>query len=240
MSGARVMSQLSKVKHRRNPWKHKAKQRGDRERYQRKPPARLSAERDRVTPARKAAQARLQQREAPRRQREAPRPRPVPRPQGDVVWWALHLFLGVRLSGRAVARVLRLRAWALGIKKAPGPHTVSNWGRRRALVRLEAARRLQGLPLRQAPFPHGLSGLLAMRMGLGPGKLVAVLACDAHHHQRAPGALALEPGPCLGVGVADSWPGAPSADVRKRLIAQLGRPAASLKDGGSALHKATD
>jgi hypothetical protein len=240
MSGARVMRQLSKGTHRRKQWKHKAKQRGDRERYQRKPHARLSAARDRVTPARKAAQARLQQREAPPRQREAPRQRPVPRPQGDVVWWALHLFLVVRLSCRAVARVLRVLAWALGIKKAPGPHTVSNWGRRRAIVRLEAARRLKGLPLRQAPFPHGLSGLLAMRMGLGPGKLVAVLACDAHHHQRAPGALALEPGPCLGVGVADSWPGAPSADVRKRLIAQLGRPAASLKDGGSALHKATD
>jgi hypothetical protein len=157
-----------------------------------------------------------------------------------VVWWALHLFLVVRLRCRAVSRVLRLLAWALGIKKAPGPHTVSHWGRRRAIVRIEAARRLKGLPLRQAPFPHGLSGLLAMRMGLGPGKIWAVLACDAHHHQRAPGALALEPGHCIGVGVADSWTGAPIADVLKRLIAQLGRPAASLKDGGSALHKATD
>src|SRR6266851_10448071 len=64
MSGARVMSQLSKVTHSRNQWKHTAKQRGDRDRYQRKQHARLSAERDRGTTALKAAQARLQQLEA--------------------------------------------------------------------------------------------------------------------------------------------------------------------------------
>lgn len=43
------MSQLSKMKHSRNQWKRKAKQRGNRERYQRKQNTRLKAERNRVT-----------------------------------------------------------------------------------------------------------------------------------------------------------------------------------------------
>ncbi len=234
------MSQLSKVTHSRNQWKHKAKQRGDRDRYQRKQHARISAERDRVTTALNAAQARLQQLEAPLRQLEAQLHRPVPRPKVDLVLLALQLFLVVRIGFRAVSRVLSLLAWALGIKKAPGPHTVINWVMRLAIVRIEAARGLKGLPLRQAPFTNGLIWMLDMSIGLGTGKILAVLACDAHHHQLAPGALALEHVHCLGVCVADSWTGETIADVLKRLIAQMGRPAAYLKDGGSDLHKATD
>jgi len=240
MSGARVMSQLSKVTHSRNQWKHKAKQRGDRDRYQRKQLARISAERDRVTTALKAAQARLQQLEAQLRQLEAQLQRPVPRPKVDVVLLALQLFLVVRIGFRAVSRVLSLLAWALGIKKAPGPQTVINWVMRLAIVRIEAARGLKGVPLSQAPFTNGLIWMLDMSIGLGTGKILAVLACDAHHHQRAPGALALEHVHCIGVCVADAWTGETIADVLKRLIAQMGRPAAYRKDGGSDLHKATD
>jgi hypothetical protein len=107
LSGARVMSQLSKVKHRRNQWKHTAQQRGDRDRYQRKQHAHISAERDRVTTALKAAQARLQQLEAPLRQLEAPLHRPVARPKVALVLLALQLFLVARIGFRAVARVLR-------------------------------------------------------------------------------------------------------------------------------------
>jgi hypothetical protein len=40
--------------------------------------------------------------------------------------------------------------------------------------------------------------------------------------------------------VADAWPGEAIAGVRKRRIAQMGRPAASLQDGGSERHKAAD
>ena len=42
----------------------------------------------------------------------------------------------------------------------------------------------------------------------------------------------------IGVSVADAWAGATMAEVLTCLIAQLGRPAASLKDGASAFHKA--
>jgi hypothetical protein len=106
------------------------------------------------------------------------------------------------------------------------------------IVRIEAARTLQGLPLSQAPFTNGLIWMIAISIGLGTGKIVAVLACDAHHHQRTPGALALDRVHCIGVGVAASWTGETIAELLKRLIAQRGRPAAYLKDGGSELHKA--
>ena len=113
------MSQLSKVKHSRQQWKHKATQRGERERYQRKQTARISAERDHTTTALKAAQARLHQLEAQLRQLEAQLHRQVSRPKVEVVLVSLQLFLVARIGFRAVSRVLSLLAWALGIKQAP-------------------------------------------------------------------------------------------------------------------------
>ena len=227
------MSQLSKVKHSRDQWKHKATQRGDHNRSQRKQIARLTAERNRATQALKTAQARL-------RQLESQSQELVARPKVDVVFLALQLFLVARIGFRAVSRVLSLLAWALGIKKAPCPQTVINWVIRLAIVRIEAARSLKGLRLRQAPFTNGLIWMLDISIGLGTGKMLAVLACDAHHHQLAPGALSLEHVHCIGVSVADAWTGDTIAELLGRLIAQMGRPAAYLKDGGSDLQKAVD
>jgi hypothetical protein len=232
------MSQLSKVKYSRHQWKHKAKQRADRERYQRKQTARISAERDRTTQALKAAQARLQQLEAQLRQLEAQLHRQVSPPKVEVVLVSLHLFLVARIGFRAVSRVLSLLAWALGIQKAPCPQTVINWVTRLAMVRTQSARLLEGLPLRQAPFSNGLIWLIDISIGLGTGKILAVLAVDAHHHQLVPSALSLDRVHCIGVSVADAWTGDTIADLLDRLIAQMGRPAAYLKDGGSDLHKA--
>jgi hypothetical protein len=225
------MSQLSKVKHSRAQWKHKAKQRGDRERYQHKQIARLTAERNRATQALTAARARLRQLESQPQGR-------VALPKVDVVFLALQLFFVARIGFRAVSRVLSLLAWALGINKAPCPQTIINWVMRLAIVRIESARMLKGLPLRQAPFTNGLIWMLDISIGLGTGKMVAVLACDAHHHQHASSALSLEHVHCLGVAVADAWTGDTIADVLQRLIAQMGRPVAYLKDGGGELHKA--
>ena len=67
---------------------------------------------------------------------------------------------------------------------------------------------------------------------------MAVLALDAQHHHLIQAAPSLEQVRCLAVSVADSWTGETIADVLKRLIAQMGRPAAYLKDGGGELHKA--
>lgn len=59
-----MMSQLSKVRHSREQWKHKATQRADANRYQRKQLARVKHERDHANKALKEAQARLRQLEA--------------------------------------------------------------------------------------------------------------------------------------------------------------------------------
>jgi hypothetical protein len=227
------MSQLSKLKHSRDQWKHKATQRGERERYQRKQTARLRAERDRAIQDLKETQARL-------RQLEARRHGLAIRPKVDVVYLALQLFLEARLSFRAVSRVLTLLALALGITSAPCPQTIINWVMRLSIVRIDAVRTLRGIPLSQAPFTNGLIWMIDISIGLGTGKILAVLAVDAHHHQRAPDALALHDVHCIGVCVADSWTGDAIAEVLKHLIAQMGRPAAYLKDGGSELHKAVE
>jgi hypothetical protein len=97
---------------------------------------------------------------------------------------------------------------------------------------------LKGLPLRQAPFTNSLIWMLDISIGLGPGKMLAVLACDAHHHQHTSSALSLKHVHCIGGAVAAAWTGETIADVLQRLIAQMGRPAAYLKDGGGELHKA--
>jgi hypothetical protein len=233
VSRERLMSQLSKVRHSRTQWKHKATQRAHQNRYQRKQLARVKHERDRTAIALKEAQARL-------RQLESQSQGLVVRPRVDVVLWALQLFLVARIGFRAVSRVLSLLAWPLGIKKAPCPQTIINWVMRLSIVRIESARTLKGLPLSQAPFTNGLIWILDISIGLGTSKMLAVLACEARHHQRTPGALCLDRVHCIGVGVAASWSGEMIAEVLKRLIAQMGRPAAYLKDGGSELQKAVD
>ena len=158
------MSQLSKLQHSRDQWKHKATQRGERERYQRKQTARIRAERDRAIQDLKETQARL-------RQLEARWHGLAIRPKVDVVYLALQLFLEARLSFRAVSRVLTLLALALGITSAPCPQTIINWVMRRSIVRIDAVRTLRGIPLSQAPFTHGLIWMIDISIGLGTGKI---------------------------------------------------------------------
>jgi hypothetical protein len=127
-----------------------------------------------------------------------------------------------------------------GNQEGTVPATVINWVMRLSIVRIDSARHLRGLPLSQAPFCNGLIWMIDLSIGLGTGKMLAVLAFDAHHHQRHQGALSLAQVHCLGVSVAASWTGEAIAEVLKRLIAQMGRPAAYLKDRGSELSKAVD
>ncbi len=227
------MSQFSKVNHSRHQWKGKAMQRGDANRYLRKQLARVTAERDEAKRALKEAHVCL-------RQLESHVQAVAMRPKVDLVWLALRLFLEVRISFRAVSRVMTLLAPELGIKKAPCPQTVINWVIRLSVVRIESARELRGVPLSRAPFSNGLIWMIDLSIGLGSGKILAVLALDAQHHQLVPGAPSLAHVHCLAVSVADSWTGDTIAEVLKRLIATLGRPAAYLKDAGSDLQKASD
>jgi len=225
------MSQLSKVKLSRDQWKRKAKERGDQDRYLRKQLARVKAERDQAKQALKEAQARLPQLDSQAQSGAV-------LPKVEVVWLSLRLFVEARIGFRAVCRVLALLAQALGLTKAPCPQSLINWVMRLSLGRIQAARLLRGLPLSQAPFSKGLIWIIDISIGLGTGKLLAVLAIDAHHHHLTSGAPALEPARCMGVSVAESWTGDTIAALRERLIAQVGRPVAYLKDAGSELHKA--
>jgi hypothetical protein len=61
---------------------------------------------------------------------------------------------------------------------------------------------------------------------------------DAHHHHLTPGAPALKHARGIGVSGADAWTGDTMAELLRRLIAQVGRPAAYLKDAGSEWPKA--
>ncbi len=227
------MSQFSKVNHSRKQWKGKAKQRGDANRYLRKQNARIKAERDQARQELKETHARL-------RQLESQVQAMAVRPKVDVVWLSLRLFLEVRISFRAVCRVVTLLAADLGIKKAPCPQSVINWVMRLSIVRIESARELRGLPLSPAPFSNGLIWMIDLSIGLGSGKILAVLALDAQHHHLAAAAPSLAHVHCIAVSVAETWTGDAIAEVLKRLIAQIGRPAAYLKDGGSELQKAAD
>jgi hypothetical protein len=213
------MSPLSKAKHSRNQWKHKARRRADDNRYLRKQLARVTQERARAQQALKDTQARLRQVEAQK---------PV---QGKVDWvfLALQLFLVARLGFRAVSRVLSLLAEPLSIPKAPCPQTIINWVTRLSQVRMASL---------SEPRSSGLIWIIDISIALGQGKLLAVLALNARHHQLHPTAPDLHRVRLLAVSVSASWTGETIADLLKRLIAVVGRPLAYLKDGGHDLQKA--
>lgn len=225
------MSQLSKMRQSRNRWRAKATTRGQGQRDQRKANARLRARYPQVTETLKATEAHVRQLEAQLRGLAT-------RPKVAVVHLARQLFVEARISFRAVSRVLAILADALSIRKAPCPQTIINWVIRLTIVRMDSARACRGLPLEAAPFSNGLIWIIDISIGLGCGKILTVLALDAHHHQLESGAPTLHHVRCIGVAVAVSWNGDTIADFLKRLIAVMGRPAASLKDGGSDLHRA--
>jgi hypothetical protein len=225
------MSQQSKLRQSRNQWKRKAKERAEHNRYLRKELERIRTERDHSRQALKETQDRL-------RQKEAQAQGLVVSHKVDLVWLALQLFVGARISFRAVARVLRLLAEVLGIKKAPCPQTLVNWVTSLSIVRIQSARRLQGVSLSLAPFTNGFIWMIDISIGLGTGKILSVLALHARHHQLVAAAPGFQQVHCLAVSVAASWTGETIADLLQRVIVVLGRPAAYLKDCGSELHKA--
>ena len=163
--------------HSRDQWKEKAKQRGKGERYERREKARIKTEREQLTQALKASEARV-------RELEAQLDGLATRPKVDVVHFALQLFLEARISFRAVSRVLALLAEALGIRKAPCAQPIIHGVIRLTIVRLDAARTVRGLPLDPAPFTNGLIWMIDISIGLGTSKILAVLACDARDESR--------------------------------------------------------
>ena len=223
------MSQQSTRRQSRHQWKHKAKERAEPNRYLRKALERIRQERDRATQALKEVNKQLRHKEARPANLKAQR-----------VWRALTLCVGARISFRAVSRVLRVLAHWLGIGKAPCPHTVINWVMRLSVVRMQSLRLLQGAARRLLPCTNGLIWMRDTRITRGTGKLRSVLALAAHHYRLAGGAPGLQQVRGVAVVVSPSWSGERLADLLERVLAVVGRPVASLKDGGSELHKAVD
>ncbi len=156
------------------------------------------------------------------------------------MWLALTLFAGARISFRAVSRVLHVLADRLGLGKAPCPQTVINWVMRLSIVRMQSVRLLEGVSRHLIPFTNGLIWMMATSITLGTGKLLSVLALDAHHYQLAGCAPGFQHVRCVAVAVSPSWSGERLAALLERVISVVGRPAAYLKDGGSELKKAID
>ena len=222
------MSPQSKLKHSRQQWKQKAKERAEQNRYLRKELERLRKERDRAKQALKEAKKHLRRKEVQPAILKAQR-----------VWLALSLFAGARISFRAVSRVLHVLADGLGIGKAPCPQTVINWVMRLSMVRMQSVKLLQGAARHLIPFSNGLIWMIDTSITLGTGKLLSVLALDAHHYQLAGGAPGSQHVRGVAVAVSPAWSGEGLAHLLERVISVVGRPAAYLKDGGSEHKKAT-
>jgi hypothetical protein len=223
------MSQQSKLRQSRHQWKQKAKERAEQNRYLRKELERLRQERDRAKQALKEAKKQRRQKEVQPANLKAQR-----------VGLALTLFAGARISFRAVSRVLHVLAHRLGIGKAPCPQTVINWVMRLSMVRMQSLQLLQGATRPLLPFTNGLIWMIDTSITLGTGKLLSVLALDAHHYRLAGGAPGFQHVRCIAVAVSPSWTGERLADLLERVISVVGRPAAYLKDGGSELKRAAD
>src|SRR5712664_813179 len=139
-----TMSAAYKVNQSRQRWKQKAKSRADDNRYLRKELERLKRERDAYKKRAKQAEAQL----------GAHRPAslvPAMDRKVELVHVTLDLFVGARISFRAVSRVLGVLAAPLGLAKAPCPQTVIHWVTRLSIARLQEAATVPKIPLSADP-----------------------------------------------------------------------------------------
>jgi hypothetical protein len=221
------MSTKSKLKQSRGKWKQKAIKRGSTARYQSKENVRIKKERDKYKKEAKEAKIRLE--------KELQKNSHHVSNKVDVVYIALQLFLVARIGFRAVSRVLKVLGSYLWISKAPCTQTIINWVSRLSIARIQNADQLVSSQIDSNPFSNGFIWSIDISIGLGCGKILAVLALDAKHHGPNEGAPNLQNVNCVAVSVAASWDGVSIAEFLQKVIAISGRPVAFLKDGGKDL-----
>ena len=224
------MSIKSKLKKSRNNWKEKAIIRGKNLLYQRRENRRIKKERDRYKKQAREAKKQLE--------KERLKKAPAVCDKEELVYISLSLFLVARIGFRAVSRVIAVLADYLGVTKAPCTQTIINWVTRLSIARIQNCAGSVGAQLSGNRFSNGLIFIIDTSIGLGRGKILAVLALNTKHHafnERSPG---IENVTCIAVSVAASWTGETIADFLQKVIAVTGRPAAYLKDGGTDLAKA--
>jgi len=225
------MNTLAKLKRSRDGWKGKAVGRANTQRYQRKEIRRLKRERDRYKKEAREAKAQLE--------KERGKNSSVPVcTKEELVYLALQLFMLARIGFRAVARVLEVLGKRLGLTKAPCTQTIVNWVVRLSIARIGYAAQRVVSAMGSPAFSNGRILLIDTSIGLGSGKILAVLALDANHHGANKTAPTLRELDCMAVCVAPSWTGETVAECLHKLIARTGRPLAYLKDGGTDLSKA--
>lgn len=227
-----TMSSTSRLKQSRRQWKEKAIRRGNSERYQRQEIRRIKQERDHYKKAAREAHNQL----AKERQEKTP---PPVRSKEELVFIALQLFVVARIGFRAVSRVLGVLGRHLGWAKAPCPQTIINWVTRLSMIKIHNASQWVGPRIDRPSGCNGLIWMIDTSIGLGSGKILAVLALDAQHHGLNKGAPTLEQVQCIAVSVANSWTGEAIADFLQKAITGTATPLAYLKDGGTDLAKAT-
>jgi len=209
------MNRVSQLERSRASWKTKAVERGSRDRYREREITRIKRERDHHKRVAKEALATVAKLE---RQGN----RPALGAKVDLVSLALQLFLVARIGFRAVSRVLGIVGDHLGLVKAPCPQTIINWVARLSIARLQYAPQLVGAQVSGDPFSNGFIWMIDISIGLGAGKILAVLALPIRHHHHHPGAPTLQDVHCVGVSVAVSWTGEAIAAFLRRVIAVLG------------------
>ncbi len=226
------MSATSRLRQSRRQWKEKAITRGNSERYQRKEILRIKKEREQYKKEARAAKNQL----AKERQKKS---LPAVRHKEDLVFIALQLFVVARIGFRAVSRVLEVLGKSWGWGKAPCTQTIINWVIRLSMTKIHNASQWAGPRIDHSSCSNGFIWMIDTSIGLGSGKILAVLALDAQHHGLNEGAPTLGQVKCIAVSVASSWTGEAIADFLQPVIAGTATPLAYLKDGGTDLAKAT-
>lgn len=220
------MNLISKIKKSRDNWKQKAKERAESLRYQLKENFRVKKEREHYKKLAREANRQL----IKERQKNIPVCN-----KEELVHISLNLFLTARISFRAVSRVLGVLGDKLGISKAPCPQTVINWVTRLSIARVKKSVQPKVPQVPGDRFSNGHIWMIDVSIGPGAGKILALLALNAHHHAFNEGAPTIDQVQCIGVSVAPSRTGESIADFLQRVISVKGRPAAYLKDAGTDL-----
>jgi len=220
----------SKLKKSRNNWKEKAIIRGKDLRYQRKENHRIKKARDQYKKQALEAKKQLE--------KERLKKAHTVCDKEELVYISLSLFLVARIGFRAVSRVIGVLADYLGVTKAPCTQTIINWVTRLSIAKIQNCAGSVEAQITGNRFTNGLIFMIDTSIGLGSGKILAVLALDAKHHAFNESSPGLENVTCIAVSVASSWTGEKIADFLQKVIAVIGRPTAYLKDGGTDLAKA--
>ncbi|MBC8548708.1 MAG: hypothetical protein H8D23_03565 [Candidatus Brocadiales bacterium] len=229
------MSDKYKLNRSRDGWKVKAVERNSIIHYQTKEIKRIKAER---TNYKMDAQILTQEVEKLKAQQknEHQKSKPLVINKEDLIDVALQLYINCRISFRATNRVLEGLSEHLGIASAPCTQTIINWVTRLSIARIRNACQpiygQIGIRLR-----NGKIWMIDISIGLGAGKILAILELDAKHYILNGGAPTLQDVKCVAVAVAPTWTGITIAEFLEKVMNEAGIPDAILKDGGADLGK---